>query len=555
MMKAERMIPNIYEQSSDMRTLCRFIDAEAEILEYYTDHILDCYSPEHCPNHLVEELAEHIGFKYNDLKTLMYNRVVLKNFIKHLIRYRGSATGIRNAAAIDIRYRQTYTHKVPNSDNDESSQTVTETVPMQYHESIDIDTAWVDADADAGIIYLFIIAGNYFTPITKEMLAQFEPEPGADWARKDELAKQKADFLAKMYADRMRKLLDFAYLQEYVRPVGMYLLPMVARKVDPYTDLTVKAVRIPEQELNHRNNVFGTPNASMEHEYDRMLFAKVENPEDELSIEPWIRTLYHSQLAGKLSNQYFTAPVFHIEGNFLYYDHSELLEVYKEIIEESGGTMGTTKLGDALYNPNRIDMGTPNYTYGDSTEGDPVSLQGAGVNRITHWPLDYEDNVGFPLERVYQVEATIAYPIITSPDKEFPIYLDVRGGGEGDDTGLTTENSYTLSTDVTESVLDYFAPRVAGYLKNAWTGMHQPAPEYPYNDGDNGTNKNLIITLYDVDDEGKGEYIDADGMFINGKAFTPSEIVPYDPAHNDEPSGSDFIMTLHSSGDHDTMVP
>ena len=70
MLTAEHMIPNIYEQSSDMRTVCRLIDAEAEILEYYTNHILDCYSPEHCPNHLVEELATHIGFKYNDLKHL-----------------------------------------------------------------------------------------------------------------------------------------------------------------------------------------------------------------------------------------------------------------------------------------------------------------------------------------------------------------------------------------------------------------------------------------------------------------------------------------------------
>lgn len=526
MMKAERMIPNIYEQSSDMRTMCRFIDAEAEILEYYTNHILDCYSPEHCPNHLVEELATHIGFTYNDLKTLMYNRIVLKNFIKHLIRYRGSATGIRNAAAIDIRYRQTKTQ-----------DDITESVPMQYHEAINIDTAWVDADADAGIIYLFIIAGNYFTPVTADM---------------SEDDKQKA------YEDRMRKLLDFAYLQEYVRPVGMYVLPMVARKVDPYTDLTVKAVRIPEEELNHLNNVFGIPNASMEHEYDRMLFAKVENPEDELSVEPWVRTLYHSQLAGKLSNQYFTAPVFHIEGSFLYYDHSELLNVYEDIISESGGTMGTTKLGDALYNPNRIDMGTPDYTYGSDTTGDPVTLQAADKALLTDWPLDYVDNVGFPLERVYQIDDTVSYPIITSPDEEFPIYLDVRFSNTGEMIELlTNEDLYTLSPDSEdweENILAYLARQPVGYMQNAYIGTHQGAPEYPYNDGDNGTNKNLIITLYDVDEEGKSEYINADDMSIVGKSFRPSDIVPYDPATNDEPEGSDLMMTFHAES-AEPLVP
>ena len=543
MMKAERMIPNIYEQSSDMRTMCRLIDAEAEILEYYTDHILDCYSPEHCPNHLVEELATHLGFKYNDLKTLMYNRVVLKNFIKHLIRYRGSATGIRNAAAIDIRYRQTKTTSVPNQG------TITETVPMEYHESIDIDTAWVDADADAGIIYLFVIAGNYFTPVTAEMLAQFNDETDPDGSKK------KA-FMLKMKEDRMRKLLDLSYLQEYVRPVGMYVLPMVARKVDPYTDLTVKAVRIPNEELNHKNNVFGIPNASMEHEYDRMLFAKVENPDDELSIEPWVRTLYHSQLAGKLANQYFTAPVFHIESNvdgnrggFLYYDHSELLSVYEDIITESGGTMGTTKLGDALYNPNRVNMDTPDYTYGDDTSGDPVTLQEAGKALLTDKPLNYTDNVGFPLERVYQTDATVSYPIITSSDAEFPIYLDVRMSGAGEVTELETEDSYTLSGEDSDT-LAYFTPSTSGYMQDAWTGTHQPAPEYPYSDGDNGTNKNFIITLYDVDAQGEGEYVDADDMSIRGKQAKPSDEVPYDPETNGPPTGTDFSMKFHTTDEN-----
>lgn len=538
------MIPNIYEQSSDMRTMCRIIDAEAEILEYYTDHILDCYSPEHCPAHLVEELATHIGFKYNDLKTLMYNRVVLKNFIKHLIRYRGSATGIRNAAAIDIRYRQTHTYKVPNESDPDNPGTVTETVPMEYHESIDIDTAWVDSDADAGIIYLFIIAGNYFKQVTPDM---------------SEAEKQAA------YEDRMRKLLDFAYLQEYVRPVGMYLLPMVARKVDPYSDLTVKAVRIPNEELNHKNNAFGIPNASMEHAYDRMLFAKVENPNDELSIEPWVRTLYHSQLAGTLSNQYFNAPVFHIEGSFLYYDHSELLDVYKNVIESYGGTMGSVKLGDALYNPNRVNLSTPNYTYGDRINDEdestgqvilpryePVTLQEADKALLTNWPLRYNDTVGFPLERVYQVDGTIAYPILTSPDDEYPIFLDVRTRSMGDTVELNTDDGYTLSGE-DELILAISD----SYMRTPYSVFENDVPTVSEYDGhDDGTNKNFIITLFDVDEEGKGTYVDEGGLSITGKSVKPSDVVPYDPATNGEPDGTDFRMRLHSPEDYeDELIP
>lgn len=539
------MIPNIYEQSSDMRTMCRIIDAEAEILEYYTDHILDCYSPEHCPAHLVEELATHIGFKYNDLKTLMYNRIVLKNFIKHLIRYRGSATGIRNAAAIDIRYRQTHTYEVPNESDSDNPGTVTETVPMEYHESIDIDTAWVDSDADAGIIYLFIIAGNYFKQVTPDM---------------SEAEKQAA------YEDRMRKLLDFAYLQEYVRPVGMYLLPMVARKVDPYSDLTVKAVRIPNEELNHKNNAFGIPNASMEHAYDRMLFAKVENPDDELSIEPWVRTLYHSQLAGTLSNQYFNAPVFHIEGSFLYYDHSELLDVYKSVIESYGGTMGSVKLGDALYNPNRVNIqDVPNYTYGDHINEEdestgqvilpryePVTIQEADKALITNWPLRYNDTVGFPLKRVYQVDGTIAYPILTSPDDEYPIFLDVRTRSMGDTVELNTDDGYTLSggDELILAISD-------SYMRTPYSVFENDVPAVSEYDGhDDGTNKNFIITLFDVDEEGKGTYVDESGLSITGKSVKPSDVVPYDPATNGEPDGTDFRMRLHSPEDYeDELIP
>lgn len=503
-MKCERMIPNIYEQSFDMRTMCRLFDIEHELLEYYTNHILDCYSPEHCPRNLLPELAEHIGFDYQELKSIMYNRVVVKNFVKNLIRYRGSATGIGNAAAIDIRYRQTYPeyyYKYTRTgverleDPDAGKQ-----VPMEFHESIDIQKTWIDVDHAANIIYLFIIASDYFPKITAGM------------SDEDKQAN---------FEERMRRLLDLAYLQEYVRPVGMYLLPMVAEKVNPYTDITVKAVVIPEYERNSNNGVLGTPNASMKHQYDRMLFAKVENPDDAVSVEPWLRTLYHSQLAGRLKHQYFKKPVYHIEGKFLYYDHDELLSIYADIQQNVPGMSGM-KIGDSLYNPNMM-QAVDAYNYGPAETDEPMSIQEAGKARYTTAlePLRYKDNVGFPVAgRVYESEDDVVLPPKTGSNEEYPIY---------------------------QNVPDYES--ATGYLENAWVGTHVPTTDVP-GDADDGTNKNLFINLFDVDADDNSEWTGMDDVNIAGKGAVDKHLVEgtpgYDVSKNGPPTGDDAYWTVNN---------
>lgn len=535
-MKVEHMIPNIYEQSSDMRIVARLFDAEFEILKYFTDHILDCYSPEHCPQDLLDDLAEHIGFDYQELKTVMYNRVVLKNFIKNMIRYRGSATGIGNAAAIDIRYRQTYpetsfdVESARRGDNPwVANKEAGQQIPMNFHESIDIDKTWIDTDIEAGIIYLFIIASDYFPKITESMTAE----------------KKKAN-----YEERMRRLLDLAYLQEYVRPVGMYLLPMVARKVNPQTDLTVKAVRIPDYDRNSNNGVQGTPNASMQHEYDRMLFAKVENPDDELSVEPWVRTLYHSQLAGTLNHEYFKKPVYHIEGKFLYYDHDKLLETYQQIQHNVPGMAGM-KIGDSLYNPNiQHKPADQDFSYGqEATDAaEPKSLQEeAGKAKMTSWALSdgfesphnpgsgYDDHVGFSKERVYQDVGPrgegLQLPKETSPDKEYPIYADAQR----------------------------YAEQAVGYMVDTYTGTHFPTPNDP-GDADDGTNKNLMINLFEIDDNKPDEskYTGAEDVQISGKGPVPRNPVPYAAEHNGPPTGDDVYWSLDNSegkNNPDDIIP
>lgn len=562
-MKSERMIPNIYEQSYDMRTMCRIFDIEHELLEYYTNHILDCYSPEHCPKHLLPELAEHIGFDYQELKTVMYNRVVLKNFIRNMIRYRGSATGIANAAAIDIRYRQTYpdyyysyTEQGVERKEDEDAG---KQIPMTFHESIDRQKTWIDVDQEAAIIYVFVIASDYFPEVTGEM---------------DDEMKQ-ANF-----EERMRRLLDLAYLQEYVRPVGMYLLPMVAEKANPYTDLTVKAVVIPEYERTHINGVTGTPNASMEHQYDRMLFAKVENPQDKLAVEPWVRTLYHSQLAGKLKHEYYTKPVYHIEGKFLYYDHDELLSIYSEIQQNVPGMQGM-KIGDSLYNPNVYRGAGMSYSYGpeQSDAAEPRSLQQLGVARETSDPLRYDDHIGFPKPRVYQNEYTIAHPIITDALEPYPIYLSANQIPEYATRYLETLDTAFMATEdgkllaVSQLRLPYqflqtqdtsylstlnsdlLAVR-SNYLINAYVGTHMPTLDTP-GDGDDGTNKNLMINLFQVDEYGESDWTGKYEVVIAGKEPVEHDLLPapndmkYDATKNGPPTGDDAYWTVKNSEGED----
>ena len=486
-MKSENMIPKVYMQSWDMRTLCRIFDIEMEQLKYYTDRILDCYSPEHCPENLLPELAEHIGFDYQELKTVMYNRVVLKHFIHSLIRYRGSLTGIANAACIDVRYRDVYPKERfnvnstveeinnPNYNPWIPDERAGETIPMNYYEGIPTQKTWIDVDHQNAIIYLFIISDSFY-PETPENPTKEE--------------------LDELKDERMRRLFDLFYLQEYVRPVGMYLLPMVAKKVDARTDLTVKAIRITEKERNYKNGVLGTPNASGQHKYDRMHFARTED--GDLNTEPWLRTLYHSQIAGNLNHEYFKKPVYHIEGKFLYYEHAELQAIYSAY--NKGGQLGM-KIGDSLYNPN-IDPppGTQAFNYGSNEADEPATLQDERKTvNVTDTSLEYDDHGIFKnLRRVAQ-----KLPIGTDKvkDNAYPTYLS------------------------------------AG-------------------DADDGTNKNLMINLFCVDeDTDEGEPQDAYDIEINSKPKVPRNPVPYEKSENDEPVGDDAYYTLHDDGSGDDIIP
>ena len=527
-MKTEHMIPKVYMESGDMRALCRFFDLEFDLLKYQTDHILDCYSPEHCLEHLLPELAEHIGFDYQELKSVMYNRVVLKHFIRDLIRYRGSATGIANAAAIDIRYRLAY----PTERYDMERHTwvpeekAGEPIPMEFHEAIPVEKTWIDVDHPNGLIYLFVIVSDYFSSGHGGQSSYYQG--------------------AKTHEDRMRRLLDLAYLQEYVRPVGMYLLPMVAEKVNAKTDLTVKAVRIPENELWKENGVTGTPNASEQHRYDRIHFAQVETnyPPDERQVDgtPWIRTLYHSQVAGNLTHQYFTKPVYHVDGKFLYYDHEELTEIYQDIMQTKTGMM---KVGDALYNPNSPYATPTCYAYTADRANEPYSLEmeykeeliPLDENGHPTAPLLYPDNVGFDTKiRVYQRNLmNLSDQDRYQYDKD-EVLMVIYVPEPVDEHGEPIENRYPVYLYADDAVMSPDHPYAHLIPDSFWNN-----PEHP----DDGTNRNLIFNLFQLDEEGNSPYTGMYDISIMGKHGDPYLPVPYSTSIISPPDGTNMNIILH----------
>ena len=531
-MKTEHMIPKVYMQSADMRTLCRFFDLEFDLLKYQTDHILDCYSPEHCLENLLPELAEHIGFDYQELKSVMYNRVVLDHFIRDLIRYRGSATGISNAAAIDVRYRLAY----PKAKYDLERHTwVPEekagmTIPMSFHEAIPVEKTWVDVDHENGIIYLFIIVSDYYSsPDATKKTGKSSFYQGTN-----------------SHDERLKRLLDLAYLQEYVRPVGMYLLPMVAEKVDARTDVTVKAVRISEKEYGYNNGVEGTPNASQQHKYDRIHFAHVEDRDPEVASEPWIRTLYHSQVAGNLTHKYFTKPVYHIDGKFLYYDHHELTEIYQDIMDTKTGGM---KVGDALYNPNTPfpDPDGKCYAYTADPANEPESLEeedryaevGLTSSGVTKADLWYDDNVGFYRKiRIYQKylmnldERTGTYKL--NGDDGLTGYMVVYVPEPVDGDGFVIQNDYPVYLYADDAVMTRDHPYASLIPDSFWTNPEHP--EEP--DGGVGNYRSFVFNLFQLDEDGNSPYTGKFDIRIMGK-------MPYAVSMIDIPEGTNMNIIVH----------
>ena len=95
-------------------------------------------------------------------------------------------------------------------------------------------------------------------------------------------------------------------------------------------------------------------------------------------------------------------------------------------------------------------------------------------------------------------------------------------------------------------------------MVDAHTGTHFPTPNDP-GDGDDGTNKNLMINLFEVDDTtDESRYTGAQDVQISGKGPVPRNPVPYDSEQNGPPTGDDVHWSLdNSEGENnpDDIIP
>lgn len=93
--------PEAYSDSREFRVFLRQLSFLTTVTKYNIDHFPDLYDPDSCPDHMLPLLADLVGYKYNESKSVKSNRQIIKNF-PYLIRNRGSDLGIRLATILSI---------------------------------------------------------------------------------------------------------------------------------------------------------------------------------------------------------------------------------------------------------------------------------------------------------------------------------------------------------------------------------------------------------------------------------------------------------------------
>lgn len=221
------------------------------------------------------------------------------------------------------------------------------------------------------------------------------------------------------------------------------------------------------------------------------------------------------------------------------------------------------------------------YSYGpeQSDEAEPLSIQQRGVALETSEDLRYDDHVGFPKPRAYESEYTVAHPIIIDALEPYPIYLSASQIPEYAARYLETQDTAFMATEdgrlraVPQVLLAYqflqtqdtsylsalnsdlLAVR-SNYLINAYVGTHMPTLDTP-GDGDDGTNKNLMINLFQVDDVGDSTWTGKYDVVIAGKEPVERDLLPapddmkYDATKNGPPTGDDVYWTVKNSEGED----
>ena len=94
-------VPGVYKESADFRFFLKWIEMCLSEIQNKTENIIDLLDPLRCPSDLLWMLADTCGYKYDERASAAFNRLVIKYF-PHIIRNRGSLTGVSLAAEINL---------------------------------------------------------------------------------------------------------------------------------------------------------------------------------------------------------------------------------------------------------------------------------------------------------------------------------------------------------------------------------------------------------------------------------------------------------------------
>lgn len=101
MVFSEIPVPQVYKDSADFRFFLKWFEMCLTHIQYNTENLIDLLDPLRCPSDLIWMLGDTCGYKYDERASVAFNRLVILNF-QHLIRYRGSETGMMLAAELNL---------------------------------------------------------------------------------------------------------------------------------------------------------------------------------------------------------------------------------------------------------------------------------------------------------------------------------------------------------------------------------------------------------------------------------------------------------------------
>lgn len=187
-------VPEVYKQeSSDFRFFMKWFELALSKIQYDTEEFFDLFDPLRCPEDLLWMLGDTMGYKYDSRMIPAFNRLVILYFMS-MIRLKGSKDGLTLAAQVNL---DQFHLKDLASEKDIRNNRLEDT-------SIPSNSIFVQPHVEEGYIDLV-----YFSDT-----------------------------------------LPIDVCTEYVRPVGMYLVPHVGVRYDAKTKISIDSRLTNTADLN-----------------------------------------------------------------------------------------------------------------------------------------------------------------------------------------------------------------------------------------------------------------------------------------------------------------